>query len=47
MQYKNFVYGRINIDGKCTDFFSCSYGYPDPTYLSRVTEELAAKGIKE
>ena len=25
----------------------CSYGYPDPTYLSRVLEELAAKGIKE
>ncbi|XP_072026435.1 probable E3 ubiquitin-protein ligase DTX3 [Amphiura filiformis] len=23
-----------------------SFGYPDPTYLSRVTEELAAKGIK-
>ena len=21
------------------------YGYPDPTYLSRVKEELAAKGI--
>ncbi len=23
-----------------------SYGYPDPTYLKRVKEELAAKGIK-
>jgi deltex-like protein len=22
------------------------YGYPDPTYLKRVTEELAAKGIQ-
>ena len=25
----------------------CSYGYPDPTYLNRVMEELAAKGITE
>ena len=25
----------------------CSNGYPDPTYLSRVLEELAAKGITE
>jgi hypothetical protein len=23
------------------------YGYPDPGYLSRVLEELAAKGIRE
>ena len=22
-----------------------SYGYPDPTYLKRVREDLAAKGI--
>lgn len=22
-----------------------TYGYPDPTYLSRVQEELAAKGV--
>ena len=22
-----------------------SYGYPDPTYLQRVKEDLAAKGI--
>jgi deltex-like protein len=22
-----------------------NYGYPDPTYLQRVTEDLAAKGI--
>jgi hypothetical protein len=22
-----------------------SYGYPDPDYLKRVTEEVAAKGI--
>jgi len=35
---------HIYIGGKS---FSCSYGYPDPTYLNRVTEELAAKGIKE
>ena len=25
---------------------ACRFGYPDPTYLSRVTAELAAKGIK-
>ncbi|XP_070575133.1 uncharacterized protein [Ptychodera flava] len=25
---------------------TANYGYPDPTYLSRVKEELAAKGIK-
>lgn len=24
----------------------CRYGYPDPTYLQRVKDELAAKGIK-
>ena len=24
---------------------SLSYGYPDPTYLHRVKEELEAKGI--
>ena len=24
---------------------SASFGYPDPTYLKRVKEELAAKGI--
>ena len=23
----------------------CRYGYPDPTYLKRVKQELAAKGI--
>ena len=28
-------------------YIYCSYGYPDPTYLSRVLEELAAKGIRE
>jgi len=25
--------------------FFPSYGYPDPTYLQRVKEDLAAKGI--
>lgn len=24
---------------------SANFGYPDPTYLLRVTEELAAKGV--
>lgn len=24
-----------------------SFGYPDPTYLDRVLEELAAKGVTE
>lgn len=24
----------------------CSYGYPDPDYLSRIGDELTAKGIK-
>ena len=23
----------------------CRFGYPDPTYLDRVLEELAAKGV--
>ena len=23
----------------------CSFGYPDPTYLQRVKDELAAKGV--
>lgn len=23
------------------------FGYPDPTYLDRVTEELAAKGVTD
>ncbi len=23
----------------------CRFGYPDPTYFSRVKEELAAKGV--
>lgn len=26
-------------------FFFSSFGYPDPTYLVRVTEELREKGI--
>ena len=25
---------------------SSNYGYPDKTYLTRVKEELAAKGVK-
>ena len=28
-------------------FFVFRFGYPDPTYLDRVLDELAAKGIKE
>jgi hypothetical protein len=24
-----------------------SFGYPDPTYLTRVQQELAAKGVTE
>lgn len=25
----------------------CRFGYPDPTYLDRVLEELEAKGVTE
>ena len=25
----------------------CRFGYPDPTYLDRVKEELAVKGVTE
>ena len=28
-------------------FLCFRFGYPDPTYLQRVQDELAAKGIKE
>ena len=24
----------------------CSYGYPDPTYIQRLKEDLAARGVK-
>lgn len=27
--------------------FFCSFGYPDPAYLSRVQEELRLKGVTE
>ena len=27
------------------DVFVCRFGYPDSTYLKRVKEELAARGI--
>jgi Deltex C-terminal domain len=30
---------------KCFIFECHRYGYPDETYLSRIKEELAAKGI--
>ena len=31
-----------------SNFLTCfRFGYPDPSYLQRVQEELAAKGIKE
>ena len=36
----NGVHHKTNTHGGC----SC-FGYPDPTYFSRVKEELAAKGI--
>ena len=29
----------------CVLCCAVSYGYPDPTYLQRVKEELAAKGV--
>ena len=29
----------------CCCFFHCRLGYPDPTYLSRVKQELKDKGI--
>ncbi|XP_071946686.1 uncharacterized protein [Antedon mediterranea] len=35
----NDIHHKTSISGE-------PYGYPDPTYLSRVREELAAKGIK-
>lgn len=28
-------------------FFFHRFGYPDPTYLQRVQEELAVKGVTE
>lgn len=28
-------------------FFPHRFGYPDPTYLQRVQEELAVKGVTE
>ncbi|XP_077982581.1 uncharacterized protein LOC144437515 [Glandiceps talaboti] len=37
----NDVHHKTNTHGG-----PAQYGYPDPTYLSRVKEELAAKGIK-
>ena len=33
----------VFVCGMCV---SCSHGYPDPTYLQRVREDLAARGIK-
>ncbi|CAN0380565.1 unnamed protein product [Phaeothamnion confervicola] len=36
----NGVHHKTSIGGG-----SASFGYPDPTYLDRVKEELAAKGI--
>lgn len=38
----NDIHHKTNIDGGPTNF-----GYPDPSYLSRVEEELAAKGVTE
>ena len=37
----------LHIDGSFIVTIICrqNYGYPDPTYLQRVTEDLAAKGI--
>jgi len=26
-------------------YFTIRFGYPDPTYLDRVTDELKAKGV--
>ncbi|XP_070541067.1 uncharacterized protein [Ptychodera flava] len=37
----NDIHHKTIIDGGAQ-----GYGYPDPTYLSRVKEELAAKGVK-
>ncbi|XP_035673944.1 uncharacterized protein LOC118414188 isoform X1 [Branchiostoma floridae] len=37
----NDIHHKINVSGGAS-----SYGYPDPGYLARLREELAAKGIK-
>ncbi len=36
----NGIHHKTNPSGGTTKF-----GYPDPTYMSRVKEELAAKGV--
>lgn len=38
---------NIGICKEVIFFFFCRFGYPDPTYLQRVQEELAAKGVTE
>ena len=38
----NGIHHKTNLNGGVHN-----YGYPDPTYFSRVTEELAAKGINK
>ena len=43
------IRGTTNIFSHCIliiMYFFLRFGYPDETYLSRVREELAAKGIK-
>ena len=38
----NGIHHKTQVSGGAT-----SYGYPDPTYFNRVTEELAAKGVNK
>lgn len=36
----------VKLTQVCDEFFIFSFGYPDASYLTRVKEELQAKGIK-
>lgn len=38
----NGIHHKSQVSGGATN-----YGYPDPTYFSRVSEELAAKGVNK
>ena len=37
----------LRIDFTVWMYVVCRFGYPDPTYLDRVKEELSVKGVTE